>query len=168
MGLFDDDFDSTPLTGQRGANLFDFPGVHKIKLRSFKKLGRKPGIGVDAEVVASTNGGLQPGASAGWPLVKGQFPEYFNSACKRVVGYALGKDPEQVKKSHVEACVTDQKHLRDKVIVVETTAPNSEGYSNINVIGDASIEVKQGAPGTGTQVQRDSDDDSDDSEGFDL
>lgn len=148
MGIQDvlgGDFDSAQLTGQRGANLYKFQGRHKIKITQFKPLGRKPGFSLDGELVASTSGALQPGASVGFPMVKGQYPEYFQSMVKRVIGGALGQAPEKIKGNHVAAASQPTQPLKSKIITVETTAPNEKGYSQINILGGDEVPVTQAA-----------------------
>lgn len=149
MSLIGDNFDSTPLTGQRGANLLKFPGKHKIRLTSLIETKQTPGVGVDAVLIASTSGRLEEGSHVGWPAMKGKFPEYFYSALKRIIGYALGVDPEKVQGKHVAAILAGKgAKVKDKIIVVETTAPNEEGYSNINILG-GDLEVVHKVPAAG-------------------
>ena len=149
MSLIGDTFDSTPLTGQRGANLFKFPGKHKIRLTSLIETKQTPGVGVDAVLIASTSGRLEVDSHVGWPAMKGKFPEYFYSALKRIIGYALGVEPEKVQGKHVAAILAGKgEKVKGRVITVETTAPNEEGYSNINILGgDLPVEHKTPAAG---------------------
>lgn len=148
--LLGDNFDSTPLTGQLGANLFKFPGKHKVRLVTVQETKRNPGVGVDATLIASTSGRLQEGAGVGWPIMKGKFPEYFVSALKRLVGYGLGADPEKVTKKHVEAVLAKRgEPIKGKIISIETTAPNAEGFSNINILGGDEVVIAHKEPAAG-------------------
>lgn len=150
MSLIGDNFDSMPLTGQRGANLFKFPGKHKVKIVSMHETKQSPGVGLDATLVASTTGRLDAGAAVGWPIMKGKFPEYFYSAIKRIIGYALGKEPEKIQGKHVLAVLAGKGALvKDKIVTIETTAPDEKGYSNINVLGGDEIEVVHNKPAAG-------------------
>jgi hypothetical protein len=149
--LFDDNFDAQGLTGQYGAKLAQYPGTHKFKIKAFAPLQRATGIGVDGELIASTNGRLQPGSQVGLALIKGKFPEYFSSACKRLIGLAMGQDPEKVKKEHVQKIAAAKgKQIADKVITVEVGPLRKDGYGNVNYVGGADFKVTQAAEGTGT------------------
>lgn len=157
--LIGDGFDSTPLTGQRGANLFKIPGKHKIQLVALHETKRNPGVGVDAVLIASNSGRLPANASVGWPQMKGKFPEYFYSALKRIIGYGLGRKPEEIMQKHVVAVLSRKgEPVKGKIIVIETTPKDDKGFSNINILGGADLEVTHKEPAAGAEYEPSEDD----------
>jgi hypothetical protein len=98
------------LTGKRSPKLRKFLGKHELELSNFKTAVSKNKDTMNQDyavaefkVIRSTNPALTPGQIVAWTRFKNpQWPDYFFSDIKCLIGALTGKDPESITEKKME------------------------------------------------------------------
>lgn len=159
MGLFDGANESA-LAGGRSPRLSDYPGKSILKVVSLTaglckgKMRGRTFFAAEVEVVKSTNPAALPGMRLSWAAVKNpEWPDFFFSDVKRLLGALTNRKPEVVKEESMIKAVSEAQPARGLMVQCNCTIAIKDG-KNIAVFdwsaGNADTDLGPMLPATGT------------------